>query len=243
MLAARGLRAARSRRPAPSPRRAAAGAAASAAPPTPAGSGAAKLWGGRFSGGVDPLMEKFNESLSVDRRMAAEDCAGSRAYARALARAGLLSAEEASALVEGLAVVEAEWASNSFVTRPGDEDVHTANERRLGELVGPVAGKLHTGRSRNDQVATDTRLWLLTALRATRRTLRRLLTVAADRAEAEADALLPGYTHLQPAQPVRWSHWLLAHASAWRRDDERLGQARTGLEGARARPCPRLRTP
>jgi argininosuccinate lyase len=100
--------------------------------------------------------------------------------------------------------------------------VHTANERRLTELVGAVGGKLHTGRSRNDQVATDTRLWLVGAVRELRGCVHALLRVAADRAEAEADVLMPGFTHLQPAQPVRWGHWLLSHAAAWQRDDERL---------------------
>lgn len=188
-------------------------------------------------------MEKFNESLSVDRRMWAEahprcapsarrrsrppppqDIRGSQAYARALARAGLLSGAECDTLVRGLDEVAAEWASGAFAVREGDEDIHTANERRLGELVGPVGGKLHTGRSRNDQVATDTRLWLLGALRALRGHTRALIRVAVERAESESDALMPGFTHLQSAQTVRWSHWLLAHAAAWQRDDERLGE-------------------
>jgi len=188
-------------------------------------------------------MEKFNESLSVDRRMWAEACPhcassarrrsrppppqdirGSQAYARALARAGLLSGAECDTLVHGLDAVAAEWASGAFAVREGDEDIHTANERRLGELVGPVGGKLHTGRSRNDQVATDTRLWLLGALRALRGHTRALIRVAVERAESESDALMPGFTHLQSAQTVRWSHWLLAHAAAWQRDDERLGE-------------------
>jgi len=188
-------------------------------------------------------MEKFNESLSVDRRMWAEarphcassarrrsrppppqDIRGSQAYARALARAGLLSGAECDTLVHGLDAVAAEWASGAFAVREGDEDIHTANERRLGELVGPVGGKLHTGRSRNDQVATDTRLWLLGALRALRGHTRALIRVAVERAESESDALMPGFTHLQSAQTVRWSHWLLAYAAAWQRDDERLGE-------------------
>ena len=199
--------------------------------------------GGRFSEKIDPLMEKFNESLSVDKRMAqearlharqppltadavarAQDIRGSQAYARALCASGLLTSAERDSLVDGLGRVGAEWAAGSFEVKPGDEDIHTANERRLGELIGPVGGKLHTGRSRNDQVATDTRLWLLGALRAVRGHLRSLIAVAVERAEREADALMPGFTHLQSAQTVRWSHWLLSHAAAWRRDDERLGQ-------------------
>ena len=153
-----------------------------------------------------------------------QDIRGSQAYARALCGSGLLTAAERDSLVDGLGRVGAEWAAGSFEIKPGDEDIHTANERRLGELIGPVGGKLHTGRSRNDQVATDTRLWLLGALRGVRSHLRALIAVAVERAEREADVLMPGFTHLQSAQTVRWSHWLLSHAAAWRRDDERLGQ-------------------
>jgi argininosuccinate lyase len=167
-------------------------------------------------------MEKFNESLPFDKRMWAEDIQGSQAYARALARAGVLTADEAAVIVEGLGRVGEEWRAGSFEIKEGDEDIHTANERRLSELVGAVGGKLHTGRSRNDQVATDTRLWLYNQLHDIRAALRELIRVAADRAEAEADVIMPGYTHLQPAQTVRWSHWVLSHAAAWQRDDMRL---------------------
>ena len=185
-----------------------------------------KLWGGRFTGGTDPLMEAFNASLPIDRRMWAEDLQGSAAYASALARAGVLTPEEADTIKAGLARVGEEWAAGSFVPVQGDEDIHTANERRLTELVGPVGGKLHTGRSRNDQVATDTRLWLANHLATvTRPALADLIKAAVGRAEAEADLVMPGYTHLQAAQAVRWGHWLLAHASAWQRDDQRLADA------------------
>jgi argininosuccinate lyase len=148
---------------------------------------------------------------------------GSQAYARALSVAGILTADEASTIVAGLDKVAAEWAAGAFLVKPGDEDIHTANERRLTELVGSVGGKLHTGRSRNDQVATDTRLWLAGAVKELRGCVQELLKVAAARAEAESDVLMPGFTHLQPAQPVRWGHWLLSHAAAWQRDDARLG--------------------
>ena len=148
---------------------------------------------------------------------------GSKAYARALAKAGVITDEEAAQIIDGLSVVDTEWGEGTFVVKPGDEDIHTANERRLVELVGPVGGKLHTGRSRNDQVATDTRLWLLSQMIEIRAYLRELIKVAADRAEAEVDVIMPGFTHLQPAQTVRWSHWLLSHAAAWQRDDMRLG--------------------
>lgn len=167
-------------------------------------------------------MEKFNESLPFDRRMWAEDILGSQAYARALAKAGVLTQEEASTIVDGLSRVAEEWKAGAFLVKPGDEDIHTANERRLSELIGALGGKLHTGRSRNDQVATDTRLWLYNQLQEIRVSLRELIRVAADRAEAEADIIMPGFTHLQPAQTVRWSHWLLSHAASWQRDDQRL---------------------
>lgn len=170
-------------------------------------------------------MEKFNESLPLDKRLWAEDLKGSKAYARGLAKAGVLTSEEADAIVSGLDRVGEEWASGSFAIVEGDEDIHTANERRLSELIGPLGGKLHTGRSRNDQVATDYRLYLDTALETLRGHVQALLAAAADRAEAEADVLMPGYTHLQPAQTVRWSHWLLSHAAAWARDDARLRDA------------------
>ena len=181
-----------------------------------------KLWGGRFSDALDPLMEEFNASINFDRRLWQVDIRGSQAYAHALARAGLLTANEAEEIVAGLERVADEWRAGQFEIRAGDEDIHTANERRLTELIGPVAGKLHTGRSRNDQVATDLRLWLREELLARAQQLRTLIEVATERAASEIDLLMPGYTHLQPAQPTRWSHWLLSHAWAWQRDAQRL---------------------
>lgn len=183
-----------------------------------------KLWGGRFTGAVDPLMEAFNASLPFDKRMWRADITGSQAYARALARSGIITESEADLLVAGLERVADEWAAGEFVVCAGDEDIHTANERRLTELIGDVAGKLHTGRSRNDQVATDTRLWLLGEIVAVRRHLHELIRTAVERAAAEIDLLIAGYTHLQPAQPTRWSHWLLSHAWAWQRDAQRLDE-------------------
>lgn len=184
----------------------------------------AKLWGGRFSGSTDPLMESFNASIPFDKRLWRADIAGSQAYAKALVRTGLLTAEEGDAIVAGLDEVAAEWAEGRFVLETNDEDIHTANERRLTELIGDTAGKLHTGRSRNDQVATDMRLWLREEIVLLRRHLHRLIDGAVARAAAEIDLLMPGYTHLQPAQPVRWSHWLLSHTWAWQRDAQRLDE-------------------
>ncbi len=181
-----------------------------------------KLWGGRFSDVLDPLMEEFNASIAFDRRLWQADIRGSQAYAQALARAGLLTPNEAEQIVAGLEQVAGEWRAEHFEVKAGDEDIHTANERRLTELIGPVAGKLHTGRSRNDQVATDLRLWLREELTKSEQELHTLIEVATERAENEIDLLMPGYTHLQPAQPTRWSHWLLGHAWAWQRDAQRL---------------------
>jgi argininosuccinate lyase len=183
-----------------------------------------KLWGGRFTGKTDPLMEAFNASIRFDRRLWAADIEGSQAYARALGRAGMLDAKEVDAIVQGLGQVKSEWETGAFTIQPNDEDIHTANERRLTELIGAVAGKLHTGRSRNDQVATDVRLWLRGEITQLRGHLRQLIHVAVERAAEELDLILPGYTHLQPAQPVRWSHWLLSHVWPWQRDAARLDE-------------------
>jgi len=151
-----------------------------------------------------------------------QDIQGSIAYAAALGRAGLLKPEEVKTLQDGLALVAKEWEAGTFETKAGDEDIHTANERRLTELVGAVGGKLHTGRSRNDQVVTDVRLWLRDEITELIGNMKALIQTAVDRAEKEMDYILPGYTHLQRAQPIRWSHWMLCYASQWRRDVERL---------------------
>ncbi|KAF0310099.1 Argininosuccinate lyase [Amphibalanus amphitrite] len=190
-----------------------------------AGEEKGKLWGGRFTGAVDPDMEKFNASIGYDRRMYKQDIQGSKAYAKAIHKAGLLTAEEESQIQTGLDQVLTEWESGTFTLQPSDEDIHTANERRLTELIGQAGAKLHTGRSRNDQVATDTRLWLRDVIGTELRPLmRQLITTIMDRAEAELDLLMPGFTHLQPAQPVRWSHWLMSHGWFLMADLTRLSQ-------------------
>ena len=183
------------------------------------------MWGGRFTGGIDAQMARFNDSFPFDRRMWAEDIRGSRAWARQLAAVGVISADEADALDRGLQAVHAEFAAGAFVAQPGDEDIHTAVERRLGELAGPVAGKLHTGRSRNDQVATDLRLWTLGAIGRIDAGLRGLQQALLAQADAAGAALMPGYTHLQRAQPVLLAHWLLSHFWPLQRDRERLADA------------------
>ncbi len=184
------------------------------------------LWGGRFEQETDPQMWALNASIMVDRRLAFHDIRGSQAWVRALHRAGVLTAQEAQTLQDGLERVAAEFAEGRFVFAPTDEDIHTAVERRLGELVGAVAGKLHTGRSRNDQVATDFRLWMLDAIDAVRRAIAELQSALLERAEADLDAIMPGYTHLQQAQPILLGHWWLAHFWALQRDRERFAQSR-----------------
>ncbi|XP_023609208.1 argininosuccinate lyase isoform X2 [Myotis lucifugus] len=181
-----------------------------------------KLWGGRFVGAVDPIMEKFNASIAYDRQLWEVDVQGSKAYSRGLQKAGLLTKAEMDKILHGLDKVAEEWAQGTFKLNPNDEDIHTANERRLKELIGETAGKLHTGRSRNDQVVTDLRLWMRQNCSTLSALLRELIRTMVDRAEAERDILFPGYTHLQRAQPIRWSHWILSHAVALTRDSERL---------------------
>lgn len=178
--------------------------------------------GGRFKGGTDPIMEKFNESLWFDKRMWAQDIRGSIAYAKSIAKVGIITQAEADMIVGGLEKVQEEWANGTFEIKAGDEDIHTANERRLTEIIGPTGGKLHTGRSRNDQVATDTRLWTVEAERDILQDLKTLLLAGAEYAKEHVDILMAGYTHLQPAQPIRFSHWLLSHLAPLMRDAQRL---------------------
>ncbi|XP_062519532.1 argininosuccinate lyase-like [Corticium candelabrum] len=184
----------------------------------------ALLWGGRFTGATDPLMVQFNASIGVDKRLFLEDIQGSQAYAKAIARVGLLTDDELQSIIDGLDKVLEEWNSGTFEIQKTDEDIHTANERRLKELIGAIAGKLHTGRSRNDQVSTDMRMWLYKASGRLQDFLKKLMAVFIERATVEVDILMPGYTHLQRAQVVRWSHWLLSHASSLSRDLQRLQQ-------------------
>jgi argininosuccinate lyase len=180
------------------------------------------LWGGRFSDRPSDQMRRFGDSIDFDMRLWEADIAASLAYAKALARAGVIDEDDRYALLEGLARVRTELADGEFVVQPDDEDIHTAIERRLGELVGRVAGKLHTGRSRNDQVATDTRLYVRDQIAQLRQHLARLQRAIVDKAKVHIELLMPGYTHLQPAQPVRFSHWLLSFFWMLQRDRDRL---------------------
>ncbi len=185
----------------------------------------ATLWHGRFDGDPADALRALNDSLGFDRRMFREDIAGSRAHAAMLAAVGLLTEAERDAIVAALDTVEAEMAGGAFVAAPGDEDIHTAVERRVTEIT-PAGAKLHTGRSRNDQVATDLRLWTLAALGDVARAVLGLQATLLARAEDAGGALLPGYTHLQQAQPVLLAHHLLAHGWTLARDVDRLAEAR-----------------
>lgn len=192
---------------------------------------AGKLWGGRFTGGTDPIMTQYNESIYFDRAFYSQDIRGSIAFARANTKVGLLTQEEFAAIEKGFEQVLQEWESNTFKIVPGvDEDIHTANERRLGEIIGTgIAGKLHTGRSRNDQVATDMRLWLRDQLSQLEEYLVAFLKVIAARAEKEIEHVMPGYTHLQRAQPIRWSHWMLLYGHYFASDLQRLREVRSRI--------------
>jgi argininosuccinate lyase len=188
-----------------------------------------KPWAGRFRKGIDPALERFSSSVHFDRALWRHDIAGSIAHARMLARQGILAPEEAQALEKGLREVERELESGAWEPDPALEDIHMNVEARLGSVAGPVAGKLHSGRSRNDQVATDLAAWMRDAcveLRAALLELRRSLVA---RAEREIDVVLPGYTHLQRAQPLRLAHHWLAHYQALSRDDARLADARARM--------------
>src|SRR5438067_758383 len=172
----------------------------------------------------------FTASLSFDRRLATDDLAGSRAHVRGLGKAGILTEQEVGILLAALNRVEDELAEGAFKFLPSDEDVHTAIERRVTEIAGPAGGKLHTGRSRNDQVATAMRLFTKRQVTEVARGVVALQEVLYERARTALDAYLPGYTHLQRAQPVLLSHHLLAHAWALARDVDRLLDARRRLD-------------
>jgi argininosuccinate lyase len=181
-----------------------------------------KTWGGRFTRSTDPAAERFTASLGFDQRLWPHDLDGSLAWARALTRAGLLAETERDQIVDGLAAVRKELEEGTFPFRPELEDIHTNIERRLVELVGAVGGKLHTGRSRNDQIALDERLYLKTVVTRVDASLRRLQASLVARAEETVDAPMPGYTHLQRAQPVVLAHHLLAYVFMLQRDRERF---------------------
>ncbi len=183
------------------------------------------MWGGRFALGPSEALDALNRSLPVDHRLWPQDVAASKAWVHALGRVGVLAPAEEVLMLEGLDRVAERLADGAAAGAP-DEDVHTLVERLLYEEIGPVAGKLHTGRSRNDQVATDLRLWTLEALDQLDGDVAALGRVLVERAREGVDVLLPGYTHGQPAQAVRWAYVLLAHAWPLVRDRQRLADAR-----------------
>jgi argininosuccinate lyase len=186
------------------------------------GDGGNTLWHGRFEGGPAAELMAYTESLSFDRRLWPDDIAGSVAHVRGLAHVGILSEIERDSVLAALERVAQEMGDGSFVFAPSDEDIHTAVERRVTELAGPAGAKLHTGRSRNDQSATDVRRWLKRELTGVAQRVVELQEVLLQRAEAAGTTYLPGYTHLQRAQPVLLAHHLLAHGWALGRDVERI---------------------
>ncbi|MGD9572272.1 MAG: argininosuccinate lyase, partial [Thermoleophilia bacterium] len=187
--------------------------------------GGGRLWGGRFAGGPAEAFDRLNASLAVDRRLWPQDVRASRAHARMLGAQGIIPAADAAAIDAGLAQIAEELEAGTFAFAPGDEDIHTAVERRLTEIAGDAGRRLHTARSRNDQVITDTLLHLREAALGQVEGLRALAGVLLEQAGAHLDTLLPGYTHSQRAQPVRLAHHLLAYVWMLDRDRVRLGHA------------------
>src|SRR5689334_3860865 len=185
-----------------------------------------KLWGGRFESGPSEVFERFSGSLHFDRRLLAADIRGSQAYARALERAAILTADERERIVTAFDQILAESSQPGFYAGATDEDVHTLVIRKLKERAGAVADKIHTGRSRNEQVSLDTRLWLRDECDRVRALLRAVMSALLDLAAAYPDAVIPGYTHLRRAQAVLWPHYILAYFEMFARDWERFGEAR-----------------
>jgi argininosuccinate lyase len=184
------------------------------------------LWAGRYEAAAAESVRRLNDSLPFDRRLYASDIACSIAYARALARAGVILSAEADQIAAGLEQVRAEFESGAFIPAPGDEDIHTAVERRLAELIGPAAGKLHTGRSRNDQVATDMRHWQAAAIGRIVALVMALQRALLAQATNHVETLMPGYTHMRAAQPITVAHWLMSTFWMLSRDVVRWEAAR-----------------
>lgn len=191
--------------------------------------GRGKAWDGRFREKTDQLVEAFTRSVTVDVRLYADDIAGSIAHCKTLEKARVLTASETRTILRGLESVKREFDRGRFVFSPHDEDIHMAIERRLTEVIGPLGGKLHTGRSRNDQVALDIRLYLRTQLDQLHEYLIGLQRVLVMKARTNREVIMPGYTHLQRAQPVLFAHHLLAYVEMFERDKGRLRDARSRL--------------
>jgi argininosuccinate lyase len=184
------------------------------------------MWGGRFGRGPAEVMEAINVSIDVDKRLHEQDIAGSRTHARMLGSVGILTLDDVLAIHSGLDQIEAEIANGTFPFSRAREDIHMNVEGRLAELIGPAAGRLHTARSRNDQVATDFRLWVRSAIDRTDALLVRLMRALVDQALTHAATIMPGFTHLQAAQPVTFGHHCLAYVEMFARDRDRMNDAR-----------------
>jgi argininosuccinate lyase len=187
------------------------------------------MWGGRFSDKPAELMQEINVSIGFDKRLAAQDLAGSRAHAAMLRTAGVITSEDEAAIQGGLQTIAAEIEAGTFPFRDEYEDIHMNVEARLRELIGPAAGRLHTARSRNDQVALDFRMWVRDACDRTAAQIKALQGALLAKAEAHADAVMPGFTHLQPAQPVTFGHHLMAYVEMFGRDAARFADARARM--------------
>ncbi len=188
-----------------------------------------KMWGGRFAAGPDAIMEAINASIGFDQRMAAQDIAGSRAHAAMLAAQGIITDSDADAIREGLLTVLSEIEGGTFQFSTALEDIHMNVEARLKEVIGEPAGRLHTGRSRNDQVATDFKLWVRDQFDAAENGLLALIRALLGQAEAGAAWVMPGFTHLQTAQPVTWGHHMMAYVEMFGRDLSRMRDARARM--------------
>jgi len=194
-----------------------------------AGGGSNQMWGGRFAAAPDALMERINASIGFDKALYAQDIAGSVAHARMLGDVGILSDADVTAICDGLAGIRDEIEAGTFEFKTELEDIHMNIEARLTERIGDAAGRLHTARSRNDQVATDFRLWVRDAVDAADDALKALQTALIDQAAVHADWVMPGFTHLQAAQPVTAGHHLLAYVEMFGRDRSRFSDARARL--------------
>ena len=188
-----------------------------------------QMWGGRFAAGPDAIMEAINASIGFDKRMAVQDIAGSRAHAAMLGATGILQASDVKAIREGLLTVLSEIEAGTFRFSTALEDIHMNVEARLKEIIGEPAGRLHTARSRNDQVATDFKLWVRDQLDAADTGLLALIRVLLAQAEAGAGWVMPGFTHLQTAQPVTWGHHMMAYVEMFGRDLARMRDARARM--------------
>jgi argininosuccinate lyase len=187
------------------------------------------MWGGRFAEGPAAVMREINASIPFDKRLWQQDIRASKAHVAMLAAQGIVKAEDAATIAQGLDTIAAEYEANGVPVDLALEDIHMATEARLAELIGPTAGRLHTARSRNDQVATDFRLWVRDAIDAVELGLTELQKALVTRAAEHADAVMPGFTHLQSAQPVTLGHHLMAWYEMIRRDRDRFADARRRL--------------